>query len=98
MSENPRFPAEWEPQSAVLMAWPHAGTDWADRLTIPHRCFANICTAISVRQKLLLLVPDQGMEQEARKFLETAGCNFENIRFISWHTTTLGYAIAARLP
>ena len=27
-----RFPAEWEPQSAVLVAWPHAGTDWAARL------------------------------------------------------------------
>ena len=27
-----RFPAEWEPQSAVLIAWPHAGTDWAQRL------------------------------------------------------------------
>ena len=27
-----RFPAEWEPQSAVLIAWPHAGTDWAARL------------------------------------------------------------------
>ena len=25
-----RFPAEWEPQSAILLAWPHAGTDWAD--------------------------------------------------------------------
>ena len=25
-----RFPAEWEPQSAVLIAWPHADTDWAE--------------------------------------------------------------------
>ena len=27
-----RLPAEWEPQSAILLAWPHAGTDWAERL------------------------------------------------------------------
>ncbi|MEP6880456.1 MAG: agmatine deiminase family protein, partial [Dokdonella sp.] len=27
-----RLPAEWEPQSAILVAWPHAGTDWSDRL------------------------------------------------------------------
>ncbi len=32
MNQTCRFPAEWEPQSAVLIAWPHAGTDWADRL------------------------------------------------------------------
>ena len=38
MNDNLRFPAEWEPQSAVLMAWPHAGTDWADRLdAVQHR-------------------------------------------------------------
>ncbi|MGH8184807.1 MAG: agmatine deiminase family protein, partial [Rhodanobacteraceae bacterium] len=27
-----RLPAEWEPQAAVLLAWPHSGTDWAARL------------------------------------------------------------------
>ena len=27
-----RFPAEWEPQSAILIAWPNADTDWAERL------------------------------------------------------------------
>lgn len=82
MSENPRFPAEWEPQSAVLMAWPHAGTDWSERLLETSRCFANICTAISIRQKLLLLVPNTTVEQEASRFLETAGSRFENIHFI----------------
>ena len=30
MATESRFPAEWEPQSGViLIAWPHAGTDWA---------------------------------------------------------------------
>ena len=32
METHLRFPAEWEPQSAVLIAWPHADTDWAERL------------------------------------------------------------------
>ncbi len=27
-----RLPAEWEPQAGVVVAWPHAGTDWAERL------------------------------------------------------------------
>ena len=22
------LPAEWEPQSAIMLTWPHAGTDW----------------------------------------------------------------------
>ncbi len=82
MSEYPRFPAEWEPQSAVLMAWPHADTDWSERLTDTSRCFANICSAISLRQKLLLMVPDIDIEQKARDFLEIAKSRFENIQFV----------------
>ena len=29
---NRRMPAEWEPQSAVQLTWPHEGTDWAPML------------------------------------------------------------------
>ena len=24
-----RLPAEWEPQSGIMLTWPHANTDWA---------------------------------------------------------------------
>jgi agmatine/peptidylarginine deiminase len=82
MSEKLRFPAEWEPQSAVLMAWPHAGTDWADRLAAVQRCFARICSAVSARQTLLLCVPDQAMEGQARSLLAEYGCDSENLRFV----------------
>lgn len=82
MSEKPRFPAEWEPQSAILMAWPHAGTDWAGRLSDASACFADICAAICARQTLLLLVPSHDIEQDARQSLRAAGCRFENLRFI----------------
>ena len=27
-----RFPAEWEPQSAILLTWPHSETNWAPNL------------------------------------------------------------------
>lgn len=31
-SALPRLPAEWEPQDAVLLVWPHADSDWVDLL------------------------------------------------------------------
>ena len=34
MTNNVRFPAEWEPQAAILIAWPNADTDWAERLVV----------------------------------------------------------------
>lgn len=82
MSENPRFPAEWESQSAILMAWPHAGTDWSGRLSDSSRCFADISSAICRRQTLLMLVPNHAIEQDAREYLKATDCQFDNLRFI----------------
>ena len=25
---NRKFPAEWEPQDGILLAWPHKDSDW----------------------------------------------------------------------
>ena len=79
MSISPRFPAEWEPQSAVLMAWPHEGTDWAERLESIENCFAAIMAGICTQQKLILCVPNERVEQQARKQLTRAQCNVNNL-------------------
>jgi agmatine/peptidylarginine deiminase len=82
MTTSCRYPAEWEAQDAVLMAWPHAGTDWAERLDSVQRCFAQICAAVCMQQTLLLCVPDNFVEQQARVFLNDAGGNLNNLRFV----------------
>jgi len=82
MTERLRFPAEWEPQSAILMAWPHAGTDWAPRLQSVQDCFAGLCSAISQYQLLLLLVPDDGIEANAIAALTASGARMTSVRFI----------------
>ena len=41
-----RLPAEWEPQDAIILAWPHAHTDWAYMLDEVRQCFYNIIKAI----------------------------------------------------
>jgi agmatine/peptidylarginine deiminase len=79
MSTTSRFPAEWEPQDAVLMAWPHAGTDWSERLERAEHCFAQIMAAICARQQLVLCVPDDAIEQRARAQLTLADCNFKHL-------------------
>jgi len=82
MTDHLRFPAEWEPQSAILMAWPHAGTDWAPRLQSVQSCFAGLCSAISRYQPLLLLVPDERIEANARAALTAANGHMHSVRFI----------------
>ena len=41
MAMESRFPAEWEPLSGVILAWPHAGTDWAPRLAEVEQAYAE---------------------------------------------------------
>jgi agmatine/peptidylarginine deiminase len=81
MNKNSRFPAEWEPQSAVLMAWPHAGTDWADRLEQVQACFTQIIKAVCAHQKLILCIPNDELEQQARTELANVECNLDNLLF-----------------
>lgn len=50
-----RLPAEWEPQSAVQLTWPHENSDWADDLSLVTPCFAAIAREILKRQKLLVV-------------------------------------------
>ncbi|MBP7370022.1 MAG: agmatine deiminase family protein, partial [Arenimonas sp.] len=81
MSQSSRFPAEWEPQSAILMAWPHAGTDWAERLVSVQQCFAQIMAAICRYQKLIVCVPNADTELQARTFLSEADCDMLHLQF-----------------
>ena len=47
MSMPSRFPAEWEPLSGVILAWPHAGTDWAPRLAEVEQAYVGLVSAVA---------------------------------------------------
>ena len=65
-----RLPAEWEPQDGVLLAWPHAETDWCDNLAAVQQVFVNIATTISRFEQVLFVAPDVGV---VRQELSDAG-------------------------
>lgn len=77
-----RLPAEWEPQAAVLMAWPHTGTDWAPVLRQVRPVFAAIGAAITRRAHLLLVVPP-GDDGSAAAALARAGADLLRITFFA---------------
>jgi len=80
MSANSRFPAEWEPQSAVLIAWPHAGTDWAERLAEVESSYTALVAAITRYEPTVILVADAAVEQRARSLLQEAGIDLSRVR------------------
>ncbi len=52
-----RLPAEWEMQDAVLMAWPHEGTDWSYMLDDIRPVFTEIIKSITRFERVLLTTP-----------------------------------------
>ncbi len=54
-----RLPAEWERQSATLLAWPHAASDWSERLPGIQKEYRQLILAITEHQPVLLLVPPE---------------------------------------
>jgi len=69
-STDLRFPAEWEPQSAVMIAWPHADTDWGPRLADVERTYVALARAITRFQTALICVADAALEQRVRALLD----------------------------
>lgn len=52
------MPAEWAPQSAIQLTWPHRNTDWAYMLDEVEECFVNLAREIAARQLLLIVTPE----------------------------------------
>ncbi len=50
-----RLPAEWEPQSGVMLTWPHANTDWAPMLSEVRKTYDEMSYEIRQREALLLV-------------------------------------------
>ena len=51
------LPAEWEPQSGVMLTWPHAETDWAPYLDEICETYLQMAEAIARRERLLVVTP-----------------------------------------
>src|SRR5262249_7675009 len=66
-----RMPAEWEPQEAVWMTWPHNETTWPNgMLEEVERSYVDIIRTLHTGQRVRLLVKDTESEIRIRLALE----------------------------
>ena len=59
---NCSYAAEWDPQDGILIAWPHAGTDWAYMLNEVTACYIELARAILQDDERLVIVAPDGDE------------------------------------
>lgn len=77
-----RLPAEWEPQSAIQLTWPHADTDWGYMLGEVQACYLNVAREISKRERLIIACKNkEEVEQQLAKLDDTC------LKNISIHET-----------
>ncbi|NIQ94943.1 MAG: agmatine deiminase family protein [Desulfuromonadales bacterium] len=72
-----RLPAEWEPQDAVLIAWPHPESDWAPTLEEVEPVFLELAKAITHYEDLIVVAPEA---ERLRRLFRGAGIDLERIR------------------
>ncbi len=78
-----RFPAEWEEQDGILLAWPHADTDWAPLLAAVEPVFVRIATEVSYREQVLIIVPEAA---PVRSALEKSGADAGRVMIVELPT------------
>ena len=83
MEESVRFPAEWEPQAAILIAWPNADTDWAERLAGVEETYIALVAAITRFQRVVICVADDDVETYAEMRLRSNRVDMDRVRFVT---------------
>ena len=67
-----RMPAEWEPQRATWLAWPHNRGDWPGKFAPIPFVYAEIVRHLARAAQVELIVNDEGAEAGARAILTDA--------------------------
>ncbi len=76
-----RLPAEWEPQTGVLLTWPHAATDWAAQLPITEALYAQLAALICRDEHVLIVCCDDAHREQVRQLVLAAGAAPAQLRF-----------------
>ncbi len=78
-----RLPAEWERQAGVIIAWPHATTDWGPRLPRIERAYTALAAAIADFEPLIVCTADPATRERADALLAQAGVDRARLRFVT---------------
>ncbi|MDJ0523493.1 MAG: agmatine deiminase family protein, partial [Planctomycetota bacterium] len=84
-----RWPAEWEPHEATLLAWPHDPTTWPGGVEHAERAMAAFAAAVSRGERVDLLVRDEAMAERAEDML--GGAQADAVRLVEVETADVWF-------
>jgi agmatine deiminase len=74
------MPAEWEPQDAVWLSWPHKASTWPGNFKPIPSVFAAVAAHISVREKVRINL-SLDLQKKAQSLIKAAGADMGNVEF-----------------
>src|ERR1051326_1507583 len=82
-SSGYRMPAEWAPQEAIWLAWPHNELTWPGAMLAEvERSYIEIIQSLYTDQKIKLLVKDSETEEKVRGLLNRARVDLHQVLFL----------------
>ena len=81
-----RFPAEWEKQQGVLLAFPHNGNDWPGKYEAIQWAFVEFIKKVAQVERVFLVVADEKHQEKVKAKLEDAHVEMGQVSFISQKT------------
>jgi len=82
MTNAKRLPAEFDPQRAVWLGWPHNPNDWPGKFAAVKWAFVEMIRLLSRSQTVRLLVVSDGRRAEAVRMLTDSGADMSHVEFV----------------
>lgn len=76
-----QFLPEWQPQSAVLLTWPHQHSSWVSYLPEIEQAYIDMVSAIAPRQQALINCYDQAHQQHIKQLLQHLSAYSQHIHY-----------------
>lgn len=73
---------EWSEQDAILLAWPHAGTDWKDNLADIHAVYCELIRQITRFEHVVLAVANSDIQSDAQQQLLAEKIPINKVHFV----------------
>lgn len=77
-----RWPAEWEPQRATWLAWPHNESDWPGKFAGIEWVFCEMIRVLSEHEQVGLIVGSEAIAEAARYALAQVGVAPERVELL----------------
>ena len=82
MSNNLRYPAEWEKHKSTIICWPHQKEDWPGKFMPIHWVYTEIVKYLVRGEIVRIIAQSKNHQDKVKSYLNRAHVSLDNVDFI----------------